>query len=56
MTSHIWREKKWLTEGCNLRKKSIGRTPTFGVTLQTNEKLIKHWSELLLVCYSETNK
>ena len=32
---------------------------TLGVILKIigmNEKLIKNWNELLLVCYSETNK
>ena len=56
MTSHIGREKKWLTKSCNLYWKSIGRKPTFGVILKTNKKSIKNWNELLLVCYWETNK
>ena len=56
MTSHISRQKNWLTKTCNLCWKGIGRTPTFGVTLKTNEKIIKIWNELLLVGYSETNK
>ena len=55
MTSHIGREKKWLTKICNLCWKGIGRTSTFGVILKTNEKLIKNWNELLLVGSSETN-
>ena len=32
------------------------RTPTFEVILKTTEKLIINWNELLLVCYSKTNK
>ena len=56
MTSHISRQKKWLTKKCNLCWKDIGQTPTFGVILKTNEKLIKIWNELLLVGYSEINK
>ena len=56
MMSHIWREKKWLTKSCNLCWKGIGRTPTFGVVLKTNEKLIKNWDELMLVGSLETNK
>ena len=56
MTTHISRQKKCLTKRCNLCWKGIGRTPTFGVILKAIEKLIKNWNELLLVCYSETNK
>ena len=56
MTSHISRQKKWLVKTCNLCWKGIGRTPTFGVILKTNEKLIKNWNELLLVGSLETNK
>ena len=48
--------KKWLTKRCNLCWKGIGRAPTFGVILKTNEKLIKIWNELSLVGSSETNK
>ena len=48
--------KSWLTKSCNLCWKGIGRTPTFGVILKTNQKLIKIWNELLLVGFSETNK
>ena len=55
MTSHIWRQKKWLTKTCNLCWKGIGRTPTFGVILKTNEKLSKNLNELLLVGSSEIN-
>ena len=55
MTSHISRQKNWPTKSSNLCWNGIGRTPTFGVILKTNEKLIKIWNELLLV-YSETNK
>ena len=29
--------------------KGVGRTPTFGFILKTNEKSIKNWNELLLV-------
>ena len=32
----------------------MGLTPTLGVNLKTNEKLIKHWNEILIVCYLET--
>ena len=49
MRPHIWRQKNWLTKSSNLRWRSIERTPTFGVILKTNEKLIKIWNELLLV-------
>ena len=57
MTSHIWREKKWVIKSCRLCwKLGIKRTPTFGVILKTNEKLIENKNELLLVCYSETTK
>ena len=56
MTSHISRQKKWLTKSSNLCWKGIGRTPTFGVILKTNEKLNKVWNELLQVGFSETNK
>ena len=56
MTSHIWRQKKWLTKTCNLCWKGLGQTPTIGVILKTNEKLFKNWNELLLVGSSETNK
>ena len=56
MTSHISRQKKWLTYRCNLFWKGIGRAPTFGVILNINEKLIKNWNQLLLVGSSETNK
>ena len=56
MTSHISRQKKWLTKSSNLCWRGIGRTPTFRVILKTNEKLIKIWNELLLVGSSETNK
>ena len=56
MTSHISRQKNWLTKSSNLCWRGIGRTPTFGVILKTNEKLIKIWNELSLVGFSETNK
>ena len=56
MTSHISRQKKWLTKSSNLCWRDIGQTPTFGAILKTNEKIIKIWSELLLVGFSETNK
>ena len=48
--------KEWLTKSYNLCWKAIGRTPTFGVILKTNEKLFKSWNELLLLGSSETNK
>ena len=56
MTSHISRQKKWLTKSCNLGWKGIGQTPTFGFILKTNEKLLKTWNELLLVGFWKTNK
>ena len=56
VTSWISRQKKWLTKSSNLCWRGIGRTPTLGLILKTNEKLIKIWNELLLVGYSETNK
>ena len=56
MTSHISRQKKWLTKTCNLCWKGIGRTPTFEFILKTNEKFLKNWNELLLVESLETNK
>ena len=56
VTSRISRQKKWMTKNSNLCWRGIGRTPTFGVILKTNEKLIKIWNELLLVGFSETNK
>ena len=56
MTSHISSQKNWLTKSINLCCRGIGPTPTFGVILKTNEKLIKIWNELLLVGSSETNK
>ena len=56
VTSRISRQKKWMTKSSNLCWGGIGRTPTFGVILKTNEKLIKIWNELLLVGFSETNK
>ena len=56
MTSHILRQKKWLTKSSNLCCRGIGPTPTFGVVLKTNDKLIKIWNEILLVGYSETSK
>ena len=46
MMSHILRQKKWLTKTFNLCWKGIGQTPTFGVILKTNEKLIKNWNKL----------
>ena len=49
MRPHISRQKNWLTKSCNVCWRGIGRTPTFGVILKTNEKLIKIWNELLLV-------
>ena len=48
--------KNWLTKSSNLCCRGIGRTPTFGVILKTNQKLFKIWNELLLVGFSETNK
>ena len=36
MTSHISRQKNWLTKSCNLCWRGIGRTPIFGVILKTN--------------------
>ena len=50
--------KKWLTKSCNLcwRGTGKGRTPTIGVILKTNEKLIKIWNELWLVGSLETNE
>ena len=56
MTSHILGQKKWLTNACNLCWKGIVRTPTFGFTLKTNEKLFKIWYELLLIGSLETKK
>ena len=56
MTSHNSRQKKGLTKSCNLCRKGVGQTPTFGFFLKTNEKLIKNWNELLLVGSLETNK
>ena len=56
MTSHISRQKKWLSKSYNLCWKGIGRTLAFGVILKTNEILFKNWNELLLVGSSETNK
>ena len=56
MTSHFSRQKYWLTKCCNLCWRGIGRTPTLGVILKTNEILMKNWDELLLVGFSETNK
>ena len=56
MMSHISCQKTWLTKSFNLCWRGIGRTPTFGFILKTNENLIKIWNELLLVGYSETNK
>ena len=47
---------KWLFDGKRLPTLGIGQTPTFGIILKTNEKLIKIWNELLLVGFSETNK
>ena len=51
-TTHFAR-KKWRTKDCNSCWKSVKRKPTFGINLKTNEKFLKYWSELLLVCYSE---
>ena len=51
--THVAR-KKWLSKSYNLCWKGIEQTPTFGVILKTNEKLIKDWNKLLLVCCSET--
>ena len=56
MTSHISRQKKWLTKRCSLCWNSIERTPTFDAILKPDEKLIKNWNELLLVGSLETNK
>ena len=56
MTSHILCQKNWMTKSSNLCWRGVGRTPTFGVFLKTNEKLIKIWNELLLVEFLETNK
>ena len=47
--------KNWLIKSSNLCWRGIGRTPTFGFILKTNEKLIKIWNELLLVGLWETN-
>ena len=47
--NNIWRQKKWLMEGCNLCWKGVGRTPTFGVVLKTSKKLLKNCDTLLLV-------
>ena len=55
MTSHISRQKKWLTKTCNLCWKGIERTTTLGFIFKTNEKFIKNWNELLLVGSLETN-
>ena len=56
MTSHISREKKWLTKSCNSCWKGLGQTPTVAAILKTNEQLFKNWNDLLLVGSSETNK
>ena len=56
MTSPIWREKKLPAITCNLCQNGIGRAPTFEIILKINEKLIKNWNELLLICYSETKR
>ena len=56
MTSHISRQKNWLTKSCNLYWRGIGPTSTFWVILKINKKLIKIWNELLLDGFSETNK
>ena len=56
MTSHISRQKKWMTKSSNLCWRGIEQTPTFRIILKTNEKLIKIWNELLLVGFSERNK
>ena len=56
VTSHISHQRNWLTQSSDLCWRGIGRTPTFGVILKTNEKLIKIWNELFLVGFSETNK
>ena len=56
VTSHFSRQKKWMTKSSNLCWRGIGPTPTFGIILKTNEKLIKIWNELLLVGFSERNK
>ena len=45
-----------LTQSYNLCWKGIGRTPTLGIILKNNEKLIKNWNGLLLFRSSETNK
>ena len=52
MTSHVW-HKKVLTESYNLCRKGIGQTSSFRVILLTNVKLVKHWSEIILICYSK---
>ena len=39
MTSHISRQKKWLTKSYHFFWKGIGRTPTFWVILKTNLKI-----------------
>ena len=49
-------QKKWLSKSCSLCWKGIGRTPTIGVILKTNEKLIRNWNKLLLDCSLEINK
>ena len=56
MTSHVSRQKTWLIKTCNLCWKGIGRTPTLGFILKTNEKFIKNWNELLLVGSFKTDK
>ena len=38
VTSRISRQKKWMTKSSNLCWRGIGRTPTFGVILKTNDK------------------
>ena len=55
MTSHIWRQKKWLTKNCNLCWKGIRQNQLLGF-FETNEKLFKNWNKLLLVGSFETNK
>ena len=37
---------------CN---RPVGWTPTLGIILITNEKLIENWNEILLVSNSKTN-
>ena len=56
MTSPIWHEKSGDQKLYGtLCWKSIAQISTLEVTLITSMKLIRHWSESQLVCFSETN-